>query len=154
MFIPQLSKGQIYSFLNYRRNEDKPKYLFLNYQRNEAKAKYLLLNYRRNEDEAKYLLLNYRRNKDEAKYLFPNYRRNEDKAKYSFFNYLMNKDEAKYIRSSTIDDLPLLVLIYRTVWAHDCIAKNLLDIYELVKKYIKALNVLSKSYLMTTLGPI
>jgi hypothetical protein len=84
--------------------------LFLNYRRNEDEANYLLLNYRRNEDEEKYLLLNYRRNEDEEKYLLLNYRRNEDEAKYLFLNYLRNKDEAKYsIRSSTIDDLPLLI---------------------------------------------
>jgi hypothetical protein len=63
IFVPQLSKDEkiiIHSFLNYRRNEEKPKYLFLNYRRNEDEAKYLFLNYRRNEEEAKYSFLNYR----------------------------------------------------------------------------------------------
>jgi hypothetical protein len=42
--------GSNYSFLNYQRNEDKPKYLFLNYRRNEEKLMHLSLNYQRDED--------------------------------------------------------------------------------------------------------
>ncbi len=63
IFVPQLSKGRrirINSVLNYRRNEDKPKYLILNYRRNEDDAKYLFPIYRSNEDEAKYSFLSYR----------------------------------------------------------------------------------------------
>ncbi len=97
-----------YLFLNYRRNEDEAKYLFPNYQRNEDEAKYLFLNPRRNKDEAKYSFLNCRRNKDKAKYLFPNPRRNEEEVKYSFLNYWRKKTKPS-IRSSTIDDLPLLL---------------------------------------------
>ncbi len=105
---------RIYLFLNYRRNEDKPKFLFLNYRRNKDEAKYLFLNYRRNEDEAKYLFPYYRRNVDEVKYLLLNYQRNEDEAKYWFLNYQGTKTK-RSIRSSTIDDLPLLVF-WSLIW--------------------------------------
>ena len=35
-----MKKNEFYSFLNYRRNEDKAKFLFLNHRRNEAKLMY------------------------------------------------------------------------------------------------------------------
>ncbi len=74
----------------------------------QRKTNYSYLYYQRNKDKPKYLFLNYRRNKDKAKCLFLIYRRNEDKPKYLFLNYRRNETK-RSIRSSTIDDLTLLV---------------------------------------------
>ncbi len=91
---------RIFSFPNYRRNEDKPKYLFLNHRRNEDKLMHSSLNYRRNEEKRIYSFNKKIEGTKEKEsicsstiegtnrmHLFLNYRGNEENRKYSFLNY-------------------------------------------------------------------